>query len=51
MNRKINVYCNCKVILSDIKQSWNSFFNEKSVFDNGFLLERDNLIPQERDFF
>lgn len=40
-----------KIILSDKKQSWEQFFNEKSVFDDDFLIQRDNDKPQERDFF
>ena len=40
-----------KIILSEKKQSWNQFFNEKSVFDDDFLSQRDNDEPQERDSF
>jgi len=30
---------------------WNKFFASKSVFDDDFLAERDNEIPQEREFY
>lgn len=40
-----------KLILSEKKMSWDTFFREKSVFDEDFLNQRDNDIPQERDFF
>ncbi|MDM8564466.1 type II toxin-antitoxin system VapB family antitoxin [Candidatus Halobeggiatoa sp. HSG11] len=40
-----------EVILSTKKLTWNNFFKSKSVFDDDFLSERDNQIPQERDFY
>jgi antitoxin VapB len=40
-----------KIILSDKKQSWNQFFSEASVFDDDFLSQRDNDVPQDREFF
>lgn len=32
-------------------KKWNSFFISTSVFDDDFLAERDNAIPQEREFY
>ncbi len=40
-----------EVILSTKKLTWNDFFKSKSVFADDFLSERDNQIPQERDFY
>ena len=39
-----------KVILSSKQPSWDEFFNSASVFDDDFLSERENSIPQEREF-
>jgi virulence-associated protein VagC len=30
---------------------WDKFFDSKSVFDDNFLVERDNDIAQEREFY
>ncbi len=40
-----------KVVLSKKKQSWHTFFKKPSVFDDDYLLQRDNDKPQKRDFF
>ena len=40
-----------KVVLSEVAPSWESFFNNKSVFDDDFLENRDNDVPQERESF
>jgi len=34
-----------------LANKWNKFFASKSVFDDDFLAERDNEIPQEREFY
>lgn len=48
----IVMYENC--INDDVKplvKKWDSFFASKSVFDDDFLAERDNDIPQAREFY
>ena len=40
-----------KIILTEKKQTWEHFFNQASVFDDDFLAERMNDLPQERDLF
>ncbi len=40
-----------EVILSLKKPSWKTFFAMKNAFDDDFLTERDNQIPQEREVF
>ena len=39
------------IILTAKKPSWDDFFDISSSFDSHFLAERDNDLPQERDFF
>lgn len=34
-----------------LTKKWDVFFASKSVFDDDFLAERDNDIPQERKFY
>jgi virulence-associated protein VagC len=34
-----------------LAKKWDQFFASKSVFDDDFLAERDNEIPQEREFY
>jgi len=34
-----------------LTKKWDVFFASKSVFDDEFLAERDNDIPQERKFY
>lgn len=34
-----------------LAKKWDVFFASKSVFDDDFLAERDNDIPQERKFY
>ena len=34
-----------------LTKKWDTFFASKSVFDDDFLAERDNDIPQEREFY
>jgi len=31
--------------------SWSNFFDQESAFDDDFLTQRDNDVPQDRDFF
>lgn len=38
------------VILSANKPTWDEFFDSKSVFDDDFLEDRSDALPQERDF-
>ena len=39
------------VVLSTKKPVWRDFFQEVSAFDDNFLAERDNAVPQERESF
>jgi len=39
------------VVISAKKNSWKDFFQKKSSFDEDFLAERDNGIPQKRKAF
>jgi len=39
-----------KVIISAKEPSWDDFFDTKSSFDDTFLNDRDDSLPQERDF-
>lgn len=34
-----------------LANQWDTFFTSKSVFDDDFLAERDNELPQEREFY
>jgi len=38
------------VIISAKKPTWDEFFDSKSVFDDDFLEDRSDALPQERDF-
>lgn len=39
------------IIISPKKYSWDDFFDQKSVFDDDYLQDREDAPPQERDFF
>jgi antitoxin VapB len=39
-----------KIIISAKEPSWDDFFDSKSSFDDDFLCDRDDSLPQERDF-
>ena len=39
-----------KVIISAKEPSWDDFFDAESSFDDTFLTDRDDSLPQERDF-
>lgn len=39
-----------KVILTAKQPDWDEFFDSVSAFDEDFLEERDDALPQERDF-
>lgn len=39
------------LLISAKKPSWNDFFNQASAFDDDFLADRADDLPQERDFF
>ncbi len=34
-----------------LTKKWDKFFASKSVFNEDFLAERDNALPQEREFY
>ena len=38
------------VILSARALGWDDFFDQASVFGEDFLAERDDALPQDRDF-
>lgn len=40
-----------KNITKQPANKWNQFFASQSVFDDDFLAERDNEMPQEREFY
>jgi len=39
-----------KVILTAKLPSWDEFFNSATVFGEDFLSEREDALPQDRDF-
>ena len=39
-----------RVILSPRAPGWDDFFDQPPVFDEDFLAERDDRVPQERKF-
>ena len=42
---------NLKDTTKPLAKKWDTFFASKSVFDDDFLAERYNEIPQEREFY
>lgn len=38
------------LIISPKKSTWDSFFDTVSAFDDGFLADREDTLPQEREF-
>ncbi len=38
------------VIISAKKPTWDEFFDSKSAFDDGFLNDRFDTLPQERNY-
>ena len=42
---------NLKDNTKPLAKKWDTFFASKSVFDDNFLAERDDEIPQEREFY
>lgn len=38
------------ILISPVKPSWDEFFDQKSAFDESFLIERNQDVPQEREF-
>ncbi len=38
------------IVISAKKPTWDDFFDSKSVFDESFLQDRNDALPQERDF-
>lgn len=39
------------VILSEIKPTWDEFFNQASAFGDDFLAIREDMPAQEREYF
>jgi len=39
-----------RVIITEKKPTWDEFFNSKPAFAHGFLEDRLDTKPQERDF-
>lgn len=39
-----------KVIITEKKPTWDEFFDSQSVFNDEFLSDRSDAVPQERDF-
>ena len=39
-----------QVIITEKKPTWDDFFNLAPAFDDNFLADRQDLVPQERDF-
>lgn len=39
-----------QVVLRAKRPSWDEFFAQPSAFGEDFLTERDDALPQERDF-
>jgi antitoxin VapB len=39
------------LIVSPKRPSWDEFFSTPSAFGDDFLIERDNTLPQEREWF
>jgi len=38
------------IVISAKKPTWDDFFDSESVFDDRFLNNREDMLPQERDF-
>lgn len=38
------------IVISEKKPTWDAFFDSNSAFDDDFLKDRLDAIPQERDF-
>jgi virulence-associated protein VagC len=38
------------LIISPKKTTWDTFFNTESAFDEDFLKDREDNLPQEREF-
>jgi antitoxin VapB len=38
------------IIISEKRPTWDEFFDSKPAFDDGFLSDRFDTQPQERDF-
>ena len=39
-----------KLIISPKKPTWDTFFDTISAFDDDFLSDREDSLPQEREF-
>lgn len=40
-----------EIILSPAKPSWDDFFEQRSAFGEDYLPDREDIPPQQRDFF
>ena len=38
------------LIISPKKNTWDTFFDTASAFDDDFLADREDTLPQEREF-
>ncbi len=38
------------LIISPKKSNWDTFFDSPSAFDDDFLQDREDTLPQEREF-
>ena len=38
------------IIISPKKPTWDAFFDTSSAFDDDFLKDREDTLPQEREF-
>ena len=38
------------LVISPKQSTWDEFFDQKSAFDDTFLANREQDLPQERDF-
>jgi|TARA_B100000745_G_scaffold13369_1_gene9971 antitoxin VapB len=38
------------IIISEKKPTWDEFFDSQSAFDEDFLSDRSDSLPQDRDF-
>lgn len=38
-----------EVVLKEKKESWDDFFAQRSAFEEDYLSQREDRLPQERD--
>lgn len=39
-----------KIVITPAKPTWDEFFSQSSAFDNDYLSDRDQGLPQEREY-